>query len=98
MEGRSRHLQEDQSAMDDNGVVQQPVGQQTQQSAEQSQRQLLHPTTTTRWENYPVSGDPPPNAILMRNVDTVFILSYSIIMLNTDLHNKQVKHKMKPEV
>jgi hypothetical protein len=29
--------------------------------------------------------------------DTVFILSYSTIMLNTDLHNAQVKKKMTPE-
>ncbi|KAF7459281.1 SEC7 domain-containing protein [Cryptosporidium felis] len=32
--------------------------------------------------------------IELDNSDTVFILSYSIIMLNTDLHNTQVKHKM----
>ena len=30
----------------------------------------------------------------LRNGDTIFILSYSIIMLNTDQHNKQVKQKM----
>jgi len=33
----------------------------------------------------------------MANSDTVFILSYSIIMLNTDLHNPGVKSKMKVE-
>ncbi|KAH8584189.1 sec7 domain containing [Cryptosporidium sp. chipmunk genotype I] len=32
--------------------------------------------------------------ILLDNNDTIFILSYSIIMLNTDLHNNQVKNKM----
>lgn len=30
----------------------------------------------------------------MHHSDTVFVLSYSIIMLNTDLHNKQVRKKM----
>jgi Sec7-like guanine-nucleotide exchange factor len=29
--------------------------------------------------------------------DTPFVLAYSIIMLNTDLHNKTVKHKMTKE-
>ncbi|KAH7647325.1 sec7 domain containing [Cryptosporidium bovis] len=33
-------------------------------------------------------------SIVLDNSDTIFILSYSIIMLNTDLHNVQVKHKM----
>ncbi|OII72096.1 SEC7 domain-containing protein [Cryptosporidium ubiquitum] len=32
--------------------------------------------------------------ILLDSSDTIFILSYSIIMLNTDLHNSQVKNKM----
>ncbi|KAJ1613408.1 sec7 domain-containing protein [Cryptosporidium canis] len=32
--------------------------------------------------------------VLLDNSDTIFILSYSIIMLNTDLHNTQVKNKM----
>ncbi|KAL3128636.1 sec7 domain-containing protein [Cryptosporidium hominis] len=32
--------------------------------------------------------------IMLDNSDTIFILSYSIIMLNTDLHNHQVKNKM----
>lgn len=32
--------------------------------------------------------------IIFDNSDTIFILSYSIIMLNTDLHNNQVKNKM----
>jgi Sec7-like guanine-nucleotide exchange factor len=30
----------------------------------------------------------------MRSSDAAFILAYSIIMLNTDLHNRQVKKKM----
>lgn len=34
------------------------------------------------------------NCVLIRKADTIFILSYSIIMLNTDLHNSQVKNKM----
>ncbi|OII77729.1 SEC7 domain-containing protein [Cryptosporidium andersoni] len=33
----------------------------------------------------------------VENSDTIFILSYSIIMLNTDLHNSQVKNKMSIE-
>ena len=28
----------------------------------------------------------------LANADTVYILSYAIIMLNTDLHNPQVTH------
>ncbi|SCU81876.1 LADA_0C01596g1_1 [Lachancea dasiensis] len=28
------------------------------------------------------------------NADTAYVLSYSIIMLNTDLHSSQIKHKM----
>ncbi|TPX61513.1 hypothetical protein PhCBS80983_g01054 [Powellomyces hirtus] len=28
------------------------------------------------------------------NVNAAFVLAYSVIMLNTDLHNKRVKHKM----
>mmetsp|Transcript_17390 Transcript_17390/g.52068 ORF Transcript_17390/g.52068 Transcript_17390/m.52068 type:complete len:1953 (-) Transcript_17390:228-6086(-) len=31
---------------------------------------------------------------VFKTQDAAFVLSYSIIMLNTDLHNKQVKHKM----
>ena len=34
----------------------------------------------------------------MRHADTAYILAYAIIMLNTDLHNVQVKKKMtKPD-
>lgn len=34
---------------------------------------------------------------VFRNADAAFILSYSIILLNTDLHNKQVRgHTMQP--
>ncbi|KAK2196297.1 bifunctional Sec7 domain/Guanine nucleotide exchange factor [Babesia duncani] len=33
----------------------------------------------------------------VENSDTIFVLSYSIIMLNTDLHNTQIKKKMKLE-
>lgn len=61
-------------------------------------RTLKNRVLVVPWEDFSVNGEPPPGAILMRNVDTIFILSYSIIMLNTDLHNPQVKHKMKPEV
>ncbi|CAA9989721.1 protein transport protein SEC7, putative [Plasmodium knowlesi strain H] len=35
--------------------------------------------------------------VLVENSDVIFILTYSIIMLNTDLHNNQVKNKMKLE-
>lgn len=39
-------------------------------------------------------GADPPMRMKMANSDTVFILSYAIIMLNTDLHNPGVKVKM----
>ncbi|CAK0845343.1 unnamed protein product [Prorocentrum cordatum] len=39
-------------------------------------------------------GADPPMRMKMANSDTVFILSYAIIMLNTDLHNPGVKTKM----
>lgn len=32
------------------------------------------------------------------NVDAVHVMSYAILMLNTDLHNNQVKKKMTLEV
>ncbi|CDU19727.1 uncharacterized protein PY17X_1310600 [Plasmodium yoelii] len=35
--------------------------------------------------------------VVVENSDVIFILTYSIIMLNTDLHNNQVKNKMKLE-
>lgn len=31
------------------------------------------------------------------NEDAVFVLAYSIVMLNTDQHNKQVRHRMNPQ-
>eukprot|EP00004_Rigifila_ramosa_P007117 TRINITY_DN1802_c0_g1_i1.p1 TRINITY_DN1802_c0_g1~~TRINITY_DN1802_c0_g1_i1.p1 ORF type:complete len:941 (-),score=212.16 TRINITY_DN1802_c0_g1_i1:101-2923(-) len=34
------------------------------------------------------------NPTLFANKDTAYVLSYSVIMLNTDLHNPQVKKKM----
>ncbi|KAL7751070.1 guanine nucleotide exchange protein for ADP-robosylation factor [Sorochytrium milnesiophthora] len=34
------------------------------------------------------------NPDIFANADTAYVLSVSIIMLNTDLHSKQVKHKM----
>lgn len=40
---------------------------------------------------------PPPGYVLMVHKDTVFVLSYSIIMLNTDQHNSQVRSKMRVE-
>ncbi|CDJ49832.1 sec7 domain-containing protein, putative [Eimeria brunetti] len=40
---------------------------------------------------------PPPGYVLMVHKDTVFVLSYSIIMLNTDQHNSQVRNKMRVE-
>ncbi|KAL8437169.1 hypothetical protein ACSSS7_001148 [Eimeria intestinalis] len=40
---------------------------------------------------------PPPGYVLMLHKDTVFVLSYSIIMLNTDQHNSQVRSKMRVE-
>ncbi|EER19709.1 guanyl-nucleotide exchange factor, putative [Perkinsus marinus ATCC 50983] len=36
----------------------------------------------------------PTDPVIMHSSDTVFILSYSLIMLNTDLHNPMVKNKM----
>ena len=36
----------------------------------------------------------PHAATVFENKDAVFVLSYSIIMLNTDLHNSKVKNKM----
>nr|CEL67418.1 TPA: GK24228, related [Neospora caninum Liverpool] len=40
---------------------------------------------------------PPPGYVSFEHRDTVFVLSYSIVMLNTDLHNSQVKVKMNVE-
>jgi len=40
------------------------------------------------------AGGPVETRVCMANSDTIFILSYSIIMLNTDLHNPGVKNKM----
>ena len=40
---------------------------------------------------------PPPGYVLMVHKDTVFVLSYSIIMLNTDQHNSQVRSRMRVE-
>jgi brefeldin A-resistance guanine nucleotide exchange factor 1 len=34
---------------------------------------------------------------VFRSEDAVFVLTYSIVMLNTDQHNKQVKHRMSVE-
>lgn len=34
------------------------------------------------------------NPGVFKNADTAYVLSYSIIMLNTDLHNPMVKQKM----
>lgn len=33
----------------------------------------------------------------MANADAAYVLAYSVIMLNTDLHNSQVKKKMSLE-
>ncbi|KEP63695.1 UNVERIFIED_CONTAM: Sec7 domain-containing protein [Hammondia hammondi] len=41
--------------------------------------------------------NPPPGYVTFEHRDTVFVLSYSIVMLNTDLHNSQVKVKMNVE-
>ncbi|KAL8434250.1 hypothetical protein Efla_002015 [Eimeria flavescens] len=43
------------------------------------------------------SSQPPHGYVLMVHKDTVFVLSYSIIMLNTDQHNSQVRSKMRVE-
>ncbi|KAL8453879.1 hypothetical protein Emag_001687 [Eimeria magna] len=40
---------------------------------------------------------PPHGYVLMLHKDTVFVLAYSIIMLNTDQHNSQVRSKMRVE-
>jgi Sec7-like guanine-nucleotide exchange factor len=37
--------------------------------------------------------DQNPNGVF-KHADAVFVLSYSVIMLNTDAHNPQVKNKM----
>ncbi|KAL8447904.1 hypothetical protein Emed_004199 [Eimeria media] len=42
-------------------------------------------------------AQPPRGYVLMLHKDTVFVLSYSIIMLNTDQHNSQVRSKMRVE-
>ncbi|CDJ27700.1 sec7 domain-containing protein, putative [Eimeria mitis] len=42
-------------------------------------------------------AQPAPGYVLMMHKDTVFVLSYSIIMLNTDQHNSQVRSKMRVE-
>eukprot|EP00117_Sycon_ciliatum_P033498 scpid49648/ scgid25767/ IQ motif and SEC7 domain-containing protein 3 len=39
----------------------------------------------------------PRTTVTPSNIDTAHILSYSIIMLNTDLHNANVKHHMSRE-
>ncbi|RQX75805.1 Sec7 domain-containing protein, partial [Toxoplasma gondii CAST] len=41
--------------------------------------------------------NPPRGYVTFEHRDTVFVLSYSIVMLNTDLHNSQVKVKMNVE-
>ncbi|XP_043188621.1 brefeldin A-inhibited guanine nucleotide-exchange protein 1-like isoform X1 [Amphibalanus amphitrite] len=38
-----------------------------------------------------------PNQNLFASADTAYVLAYSIIMLTTDLHSAQVKHKMTKE-
>ncbi|KAH8738874.1 hypothetical protein FG386_000740 [Cryptosporidium ryanae] len=50
--------------------------------------------STSRVINIFEDGSNEQRSIVLDNNDTIFILSYSIIMLNTDLHNAQVKHKM----
>ncbi|KAM9910565.1 hypothetical protein OXX69_004370 [Metschnikowia pulcherrima] len=45
-------------------------------------------------ENNPAPDDCPDREPVLPDRDAVFILSYSIIMLNTDLHNPQVKKSM----
>ena len=37
----------------------------------------------------------PDQAKKFSNVDTVFLLAFAIIMLNTDLHNKNIKPERK---
>ncbi|CDR97430.1 Sec7 domain containing protein, putative [Babesia bigemina] len=44
-----------------------------------------------------VEGLVKPGFAYVANADVIFVLSYSIIMLNTDLHNSQIKKKMKLE-
>lgn len=38
-----------------------------------------------------------PNTTLFPSADTVYVLAFSVIMLTTDLHSPQVKHKMTKE-
>uniref|UniRef100_A0A182RSJ4 SEC7 domain-containing protein n=1 Tax=Anopheles funestus TaxID=62324 RepID=A0A182RSJ4_ANOFN len=38
-----------------------------------------------------------PNNTLFASADTVYVLAFSVIMLTTDLHSPQVKHKMTKE-
>lgn len=41
--------------------------------------------------------DNNPNTTLFPSADTVYVLAFSVIMLTTDLHSPQVKHKMTKE-
>eukprot|EP00371_Babesia_bovis_P003439 XP_001612086.1 Sec7 domain containing protein [Babesia bovis T2Bo] len=45
----------------------------------------------------PAENEIKPGFAYVSNSDVIFVLSYSIIMLNTDLHNTQIKKKMKLE-
>lgn len=66
---------------------------------------LTHVKTSTAMEDDPklaklkdpvaVQGTIKPGFAYVANSDVIFVLSYSIIMLNTDLHNTQIKRKMK---
>eukprot|EP01054_Gregarina_sp_Poly1_P011027 Gregarina_sp_Poly_1__11026@NODE_87_length_15225_cov_52_775630_g75_i0_p1_GENE_NODE_87_length_15225_cov_52_775630_g75_i0NODE_87_length_15225_cov_52_775630_g75_i0_p1_ORF_typecomplete_len2037_score289_52Sec7/PF01369_20/2_2e03Sec7/PF01369_20/1_5e62Sec7_N/PF12783_7/8_6e33Sec7_N/PF12783_7/1_3e03DCB/PF16213_5/1_8e08DCB/PF16213_5/2_6e03DCB/PF16213_5/9_2e03_NODE_87_length_15225_cov_52_775630_g75_i0836193 len=49
------------------------------------------------WWGRRASEPPVEGATIFLSSDTLFVLSYSIIILNTDLHNAQVKKKMSRE-
>eukprot|EP00434_Breviolum_minutum_P042048 symbB.v1.2.037409.t1/scaffold5514.1/size26277/1 len=55
-----------------------------------------NPLAVTRWVPRERSADEErePTRVPMASSDTIFILAFSIIMLNTDLHNPGVKKKM----
>jgi len=80
----------------------QPLVVDTDSSSEVSQGARWVPREKQFDRKAEVSGGTPegeeePLRCQMMHSDTIFVLSYSIIMLNTDLHNPHVKTRMKIE-
>ncbi|CDI75740.1 sec7 domain-containing protein, putative [Eimeria praecox] len=69
-------------------AVREGAGDQNQQRSSEELAQQLSEFTPAQ---------PPPGYVMMVHKDTVFVLSYSIIMLNTDQHNSQVRSRMRVE-